>query len=97
MVIKNTSNQADKLVGAAFADAMSTGVHKTEMKDDVMTMSEIPSLEVPANGQVELKSGSYHIMVMELKKDLKAGDKISVILTFEKAGKVTVDAEVRAP
>jgi copper(I)-binding protein len=67
------------------------------MKDNVMTMSEIPSLEVPANGQVELKPGSYHIMVMELKKDLKVGDKIQVALTFEKAGKVIVEAEVRAP
>ena len=97
MVIKNTSGQADKLVAAAYADAMMTGVHETVMKDNVMTMSEVPSLEVPANGQVELKSGSYHIMAMELKKQIKAGDKIQVTLTFEKAGKVTVDAEVRAP
>lgn len=97
MVIKNTSGQADKLVGAAYEDAMMTGVHQTVMKDGVMTMSEIPSLDTPANGQVELKPGSYHIMIMELKKDLKAGDKISVTLTFEKAGKVTVEAEVRAP
>lgn len=97
MVIKNTTGQADKLVGASFADAMMTGVHQTVMKDNVMTMSEIPSLDVPANGQVELKPGSYHVMIMELKKDLKAGDKVTVELTFEKAGKVSVQAEVRAP
>lgn len=97
MVIKNTSGQADKLVSAAFAEAMMTGIHETKMVNDVMTMSEIESLEVPANGQVELKPGSYHVMIMELMKELKAGDKIKVTLTFEKAGEVVVEAEVRAP
>jgi periplasmic copper chaperone A len=97
MIIKNTSGQADKLLSAAYADAMMTGVHQTVMKDNVMTMSEVPSLDIPANGQVELKSGSYHVMIMELMKELKPGDKIKVTLTFEKAGKVDVEAEVRAP
>jgi copper(I)-binding protein len=34
-------------------------------------------------------------MIMELKKPVSMGEKVPVTLTFEKAGKVTVDAEAR--
>jgi periplasmic copper chaperone A len=44
-----------------------------------------------------LKTGSYHIMFMGLKRDLNAGDKVTITLTFEKAGKIVIEAEVRNP
>jgi periplasmic copper chaperone A len=61
----------------------------------MMGMRPVARLEIPAGSTVELKPGSYHIMLIDLTKELKAGDKIEVTLTFEKAGQVTVTAEVR--
>ena len=58
-------------------------------------MQPVARLEIPAGGSVELKPGSYHIMLIGLKQDLKAGDTIEITLTFEKAGEVKVTAEVR--
>lgn len=61
----------------------------------VMGMQKVDRLEIPAGGSVELKPGSYHIMLIDLKQELKAGETIELTLTFEKAGPVVVTAEVR--
>jgi copper(I)-binding protein len=61
----------------------------------MMGMRPIERLEIPAGGTVELKPGGYHIMLIQLVQELKVGDKIEITLTFEKAGDVTITAEVR--
>ncbi len=61
----------------------------------VMGMQKMDRLEIPAGGSVELKPGSYHIMLIDLTRELKAGEKIDITLKFEKAGDVKVTAEVR--
>ncbi len=61
----------------------------------MMGMQPIARLEIPAGGTVELKPGSYHIMLIDLTQELKVGDKIEITLKFEKAGEVKVTAEVR--
>ena len=68
----------------------------TNMGSGAMGMRPIARVEVPAGGSLELKPGSYHVMLIGLKQELKAGEKITVTLVFEKAGKITVEAEVRA-
>jgi len=61
----------------------------------MMGMQPIARLEIPAGGSVELKPGSYHIMLIGLKQDLKPGDRIEITLRFEKAGEIKVNAPVR--
>jgi copper(I)-binding protein len=97
MVIKNSGSAPDKLLKARCDVANSVELHQTEMKDNVMAMHPVESLDVPANGQVELKPGGYHIMLIGLKQGLKAGDKPTLTLAFEKAGTITIEAEVRNP
>ena len=53
-------------------------------------------LPVAANGSVELKPGSYHVMLIGLKKPLKVGETIPLTLDFEKAGKVSLTVPVWA-
>ena len=62
----------------------------------MMGMVPVSRIDVPAGGSAELKPGSYHLMLLELVADLKVGDSIELTLQFEKAGKITVKAEVRA-
>jgi hypothetical protein len=50
---------------------------------------------VPANGEAVLKPGSFHVMLIGLTRDLVAGETMSVTLTFEQAGDVTVQAPIR--
>jgi copper(I)-binding protein len=66
------------------------------MVDNVMKMRELPNgLEVKPGKSVELKPGSFHVMLMDLKQPLKEGDKVKGTLVFEKAGTVNVEYTVR--
>jgi copper(I)-binding protein len=67
----------------------------TEAMSEEMVMQEVESIVIDAGSTVELKSGSYHIMLIDIVKPLELGAKFDVTLTFAKAGKVTVSAEVR--
>jgi len=62
--------------------------------EGAMTMQPVDRIELPAGQAVELKPGSYHIMLMELAKPLVVGDTIQITLTFEKAGDITIDVPV---
>lgn len=97
MLIFNDGGAEDALVGASSEVAGSVSLHRTVMKEDVMSMEPVPRLEVPAGGQVELKPLDLHLMIMELKENLEPGQKVQITLQFEKAGEVEVEAEVRQP
>ena len=93
----NSGGMADKLIKAETTVANSTELHTVEMKDGMMQMHPVEGgIDVPATGTLELKPGGYHVMLIGLKQDLKAGDKIDVKLTFEKAGVKQVTADVRS-
>jgi len=62
-----------------------------------MRMSQVEGgLEIPAGGEVQLKPGSYHIMMFETDNKYAPGDKIDLKLQFEKAGTIEKTVEVRA-
>jgi len=60
----------------------------------------VPAVELPAGKTVELKPGGYHVMLMDLKQQVKEGDTVPLTLVFEgKDGKretQEVKAQVRA-
>ena len=62
----------------------------------MLGMQPVDRVEIPAGGTLELKPGSYHIMLIGLNQDLKVGDTIEITLKLEKAGDVKVTAVVRA-
>ena len=62
-----------------------------------MSMGEIPGIELPAGGTVDLVPGGYHIMLMDLMQEMKDGTTITITLEFAKAGVVTVEVPVKAP
>ena len=75
---------------------MSSPAASGAMNGGAMGMRPIDRLDIAAGASVELKPGSYHIMLIGLTKDLVAGDKFQLTLTFEKAGQIVVTADVRA-
>ena len=105
MKIENSGSAADALIGASSPAATTVEVHETVVMGSpapdasgdggMMGMQPIARLEIPAGGSVELKPGSYHIMLIGLKQDLKPGDKIEITLKFERVGEIKVTATVR--
>lgn len=98
MTLKNTSGTADRLVGVSGDAADAIEIHETTMDNGVMQMHPIEGgLEVPANGSVQLKPGSYHVMLIGLTKVLKAGDSVTVSLSFESGASVDLTVPVLEP
>ena len=52
-------------------------------------------VEIPAGGEVSFEPGGYHVMLLDLAEPLAVGDSLSLVLTFEEAGDVEIEAEVR--
>jgi copper(I)-binding protein len=63
----------------------------------MMRMSPVKRLEVPAHGTLELKPGSFHVMLFDIKTRPAAGDSVRLTLTFDDGTTVTTDATVRKP
>jgi copper(I)-binding protein len=95
MMIQN-SGAADKLLKAESDAAETVELHTVTNEGGMMQMRPVPSIDVPANGSVELKPGGFHVMLIGLKQELKPGETVTIKLTFEKAGVVQVQAPVRA-
>jgi len=89
--ITNTGKQSDKLVGGSIPAAGSVEVHEMATVNNVMQMRRLEGLEIKPGESVELKPGGYHLMFMQLKEGLTAGQTIKGTLVFEKAGTVNVE------
>jgi hypothetical protein len=92
-----TSAQGGKLVSAQSPVAGVVEVHEMAMEGNVMKMRAVPGLDLPAGKPVELKPGSYHVMLMELKQQLKEGDTVPVTLVVEGKDGKRENIEVKAP
>jgi copper(I)-binding protein len=92
-----TSAQDARLVEAKSPVAGVVEVHEMVMEKDVMKMRAIKGLDLPAGKTVELKPGGYHVMLMDLKEQMKEGTTVPVTLVIEGKDKKRSTVEVKAP
>lgn len=96
--VVNMGSVSDRLTGAEAPEVAGTvELHETAMEGGMARMHAAHAFEVPAGNTLELKPGGKHIMLMNLKRELKPGDRFTLTLKFEKAGTVQGEVEVRAP
>lgn len=86
-----------RLVSASSPVAGAVEIHEMAMDGNVMRMRAVPAVELPAGKTVDFKPGGYHLMLLELKKELKAGDDVPVTLVIEGAGGQRENVEIKAP
>lgn len=91
-----TSKSGVTLVGVASPAANVVELHEMVMADNVMKMRAVPRLDVPAGQAVELKPGSYHVMLIDLKKPLTKGEIVPITLKVEGKDKKVESVEVKA-
>jgi hypothetical protein len=91
------SKKDTTLVSARSDIAGIVEVHEMQMENDVMRMRAVDGLKLPANHPVELKSGGYDLMMMDLKKQLKVGTEAQITLVFKNANGESETTYVHAP
>ena len=90
------SAQDAKLVSVQSHVAGVVEVHEMAMDGGVMKMRAVPSLALPAGKAVELKPGGYHVMLMDLKGQVKDGDTVPVTLVVEGKDGKRQNIEIKA-
>ena len=95
MVLQNGGATEDKLLSVESDVAKTIELHETKESGGMMQMSPVPNIPIAAGGKTELKPGGLHVMLIGLNRELKTGDKVQLMLNFEKAGKIPVTAEIR--
>lgn len=71
-------------------------VHEMSMDKDIMRMRPVDQLALKAGQTIELKSGGLHIMMMELKMQIKVGEVVPLTLSFKSADGSTSTVEAKA-
>ena len=90
MTIRNASAKPDRLTRGSSPVAAKVETHVHIKDGDILRMREVKGYDIPAKGVFELKPGGAHLMLVDLKQPLKAGDKVPVTLRFERGGEVQV-------
>ena len=94
-VIKNNSDKNIAITSANSDIAEKNELHTHIKENQMMKMIKIEKLVVPAKSSLELKSGGDHVMLIGLKKELKAGDEISLELSFSDGDKKSIKVPVK--
>ncbi len=95
MTIKNTGDKEVSVVSVITDIAESPEFHSSMMHNGMMHMKAMEKVVVPAHGEVKFEQGGNHLMLVGLKKKLKAGEHVMITLTMSDGSKVMVHAEVR--
>lgn len=94
-VIKNNSDKDIAITSVNSDIAEKNELHTHIKENQMLKMMKIEKLVVPAKSSLELKSGGDHVMLIGLKKELKAGDEISLELSFSDGDKKSIKVPVK--
>ena len=94
-IVHNAGAAPDRLIAVSSPVAGKAEFHQHLHENGVMKMQQVPSVAVPAEGEVRFEPMGYHVMLFELKQQARAGERFPLTLTFEKAGTVELEVAVQ--
>lgn len=94
--LTNTGTTEDRLVAVTGEAAQRIEIHETTVTDGIARMRPVAGVVIAPGETVELAPGGMHLMLMGLRQPLVEGDRVPIVLSFEKAGEVAVDLAVEA-
>lgn len=94
--LRITADQDVQLTSVHSPVAGLAEVHEMTLDNGVMKMRAVGNLQLKAGQSVELKSGGYHLMMLELKQQIKPGETVPLTLDFKAADASISKLEVKA-
>jgi hypothetical protein len=85
-----------RLTGARSPVAGVVELHDMRIDSGIMRMHPVHELPIKVGQSIELKSGGYHLMMMDLKRPLKAADTVALTLEFKATDGSVSGVEVKA-
>jgi len=94
-VVENAGATPRAIVAAAADVSDKVELHEMKNENGMMRMSPLKKFDVPAHGTLELKPGSFHVMLFDVKRKLVAGETVRLTLTLDDGSTVSTEAQVR--
>ena len=94
LTISNHGKAPDKVLSITTPAAKRADIHRTQMKDGMMTMQPMGALILRPGSSTLLRPGGIHVMLVGLKTPLKKGGSFDLTLNFEKAGSLTISVGI---
>ncbi len=95
LVIHNYSEIDDALVGISTEVAEAVEFHESEMAHDVMQMRMVHSVPLASGEDVKFAPGGLHIMLVNLREELKTGEHVDITLHFQNNPDVSISVPVQ--
>ena len=93
--LHNHGSASDELTGVTSDVAEAVEIHESKMEGDVMKMEMMPSLPIDAYADMVFEPGGLHVMLVNLKQDLKLDDEFEIVLHFKTHEDITVHVIVK--
>ncbi len=97
LTLHNNSSSAVQLDSAQTDSAGTTELHQSRQQDGVMRMRAAQQVEIPAGAEYRLQPGGDHLMLIDLKQPLNAGDEVRLQLNFSDGQQLQLKLPVRSP
>ena len=91
------SPKATRLVDVQSPVAGRAEIHQMDMQGQTMRMQKVDGIDLPAGQPVNLSSGGYHVMLFDLKQQLKEGEQVPLTLVFSGPDKKRESVTVQVP
>ena len=95
--IDNANAEPDRLVSVTTDLTDRAELHTTMAKGEIMQMRPLDAIVVPGKQEMKLEPGGAHIMLINIKRQLKEDDRFKLTLKFEHAGTIVVEVVVQIP
>jgi len=95
MALRNNTSQSQVLVAASSPGFETVMIHRTIVKDGMTGMVHASQIELTPSASLIFTPGGYHLMLMNPKRTLRAGDRVDINLEFRSGLRLPVSFEVR--
>lgn len=98
LVLRNAGAASDRLVASSSPAAERVEIHEAHVEDGIARMRPVPGgVPLPSGGTVRFEPSGLHLMLVRPRGALRPGERVPVVLTFERAGTVQTELAVAAP
>src|SRR3982751_4346581 len=95
--LKNTGDSPIKVLTIQSDAFRQSSIHETVVEHDVTKMRELPRLDLAPDATIEMKPGGRHLMLLDPRHPIAAGDKIHMVFLLADGTRVETYFDVIAP
>jgi len=95
LTLENEGSLPVTLIGASCADYGSISLHHSHQEGAVSGMTPVAAITIKAHSTLDFAAEGYHLMLLQPKRSLKPGDRISITLQFSSGEPIVAQFELR--